>query len=103
MPIAPTARLLQRFCGGTPSENADPPTAFAALYRSLFDPGREAVRPVQFRGAKVGEAVVWVDQAALTAEAWHEAGRLIAVLAITLPLLCGLVYAALARALRPTR
>jgi signal transduction histidine kinase len=95
--------ILQRYCGGAPGENADPPKAFTALYHNLFDPAREAVRPVVFRGTKVGEAVVWIDQAALTAEAWHGAGRWIAVLAITLPLLCGLVYAALARALRPTR
>lgn len=94
--------MLQRFCGGRQSEDIDPPKAFAAFYRGLFDPGREAVRPVLFHGAKVGEAVAWVDPATLTAQAWHEAGRLIAVLAITLPLLCALVYAALARALRPT-
>jgi signal transduction histidine kinase len=73
------------------------------LYRHLFDPGREAVRPVLSRGTAVGEAVVWIDPAVLTADAWHEAGRLITALAIALPLLCMLVYAALARALRPTQ
>jgi signal transduction histidine kinase len=61
------------------------------------------VRQVAFRGAKVGEAVVWMDEATLTAEAWRGAGRLMAVLGITLPLLCALIYAALARVLRPTR
>ena len=95
--------ILQRFCGGTPTESNDPPQMFSAFYRRLFDPGREATRPVISRGAVVGEAVVWVDQAVVTAEAWHEAGRMMAALAIALPLLCVLVYAALARALRPTR
>ncbi|MDI4238258.1 sensor histidine kinase [Bradyrhizobium sp. Arg237L] len=95
--------IRQRFCGGAPNENSAPPQIFAAFYRSLFDPGREATRPVMSRGTTVGEAVVWVDPAVLTAEAWHEAGRLMTVLAIALPLLCALVYAALARALRPTR
>jgi signal transduction histidine kinase len=95
--------MVQRFCGGATNGSGDPPRAFAAFYRSLFDPGREAARPVVFRGTTVGEAVVWVDPAVLTAEAWHEAGRLMLALAITLPLLCALVYAALARALRPTR
>jgi signal transduction histidine kinase len=94
--------ILQRFCGGAPDESRDPPKAFSAFYRRLFDPGREVVRPVAFRGVTVGEAVVWVDRAVLTAEAWHEAGRLMAALAVALPLLCVLVYAALARALRPT-
>lgn len=95
--------IVQRFCGGAASEASAPPRAFAALYRALFDPGREATRPVAFGGAKIGEAVVWVDPAVQTAEAWHDAGRLMAALVIALPLLCGLVYAALARALRPTR
>ncbi|MGY8638663.1 sensor histidine kinase [Bradyrhizobium sp. 14AA] len=94
--------MLQRFCSGAPTPANPPPQVFAAFYRSLFDPGREAVRPVIARGAKLGDAVVWVDPAVQTAEAWHEAGRLMIALAIALPLLCALVYAALARALRPT-
>jgi hypothetical protein len=94
--------ILQRFCGGTEDEDAEPPRVFAALYRGLFDPGREAVRPVLFRNKQIGEAVAWVDPGTLTAQAWHEASRLLAVMVITLLLLCGLVYAALARALRPT-
>ncbi len=95
--------ILQRFCGGSRSGDTDPPVVFAALYRGLFDPGREAVRPVLFHDEDVGEAMAWVDPATLTAQAWHEASRLLAVMAIPLLLLCGLVYAALARALRPTR
>jgi signal transduction histidine kinase len=98
-----SGEILQRVCGGPPGEEAGAPYLFAGLYRKLFNPGREAVKPVQFRGAKIGEAVVWVDPATLTSEAWHGAGRIITVLAIALPLLAGLVYAALARALGPTR
>jgi signal transduction histidine kinase len=98
-----SAEILQRFCGGTQDADADPPAVFAALYRTLFDPGREAARPVLFRGKKMGEAVAWVDPVTLTAQAWREASRLLAVMVVTLLLLCGLVYAALARALRPTR
>ncbi len=97
-----SGEVLQRFCGGALSQTSEPPGAFAAFYRNLFEPGRAAVRPVTSRGTKIGEAVVWIDPAVLTAEAWNEAGRVMAALAITLPLLCALVYAALARALRPT-
>src|SRR5262249_58465158 len=93
--------VRQRVCGGTQGDEA--PALFAALYGRLFDPGREAVRPVLFRDRKVGDAVAWVDPATLTAQAWREASRLLAVMVVTLLLLCGLVYAALARALRPTR
>ncbi|MEK9282608.1 histidine kinase [Bradyrhizobium sp. ISRA442] len=95
--------VVQRFCGGAPNAGGEPPRVFAAFYRSLFDPGREAVRTVEARGMKIGEAVAWIDPAVLTAQAWHEAGRLTTALAIALPLLCALVYAALARALRPTQ
>jgi signal transduction histidine kinase len=100
---ASSGEIQQRFCGGTPSQASAAPPAFATLYRALFDPGREATRPVVVRGARIGDAVAWVDPAVQTAEAWHDAGRLMAALAIALPLLCALVYAALARALRPTR
>jgi signal transduction histidine kinase len=55
------------------------------------------------RDGKAGEAVAWVDAATVTAQAWHDTSRLLAVMVATLALLCGLVYAALARALRPTR
>jgi signal transduction histidine kinase len=95
--------IVQRTCSGTQGDAADAPALFATLYRALFDPGREAVRPVFFRDQVVGEALAWIDPATLTTQAWHDASRLLAVMVVTLLLLCGLVYAALARALRPTR
>jgi len=98
-----TGEMLQRFCSGAPVTDDPPPQIFTAFYHGLFDPGREASRPVILRGTKLGDAAVSVDPAVQTAEAWHEAGRLMLALAIALPLLCVLVYAALARALRPTR
>jgi signal transduction histidine kinase len=97
------ADILQRVCSGPETGRTGPPKAFVALYHKVFDPGREAVHSVLFRGEKVGEAVAWIDPATLTADAWREAGRLIVAMAVTLPLLSALVYAALARALRPTR
>jgi len=99
----PPGEIPQRICGGAADEGNDPPKLFADIYRRLFNPGREVTRPVVAQGETVGEAVVWVDQAVLTADAWREAGRMMAALVIALPLLCVLVYAALARALRPTR
>lgn len=95
--------ILQRVCGGSQASETDPPRLFAALYRRLFDPGHEAARPVLFRGNRLGEALAWVDPAVLTAAAWQEASHLLTVMVVTLLLLCGLVYAALARALRPTQ
>ncbi|HVJ42956.1 MAG TPA: histidine kinase [Dongiaceae bacterium] len=100
---AETGDILQRFCSGTEGDYVDPPAAFTALYGKLFDPGRGVVRPVLFRDRQVGQAVVWADPVTLTTRAWREAGHLATIMAATLLLLCGLVYAALARALRPTQ
>ncbi|HLG83390.1 MAG TPA: histidine kinase [Bradyrhizobium sp.] len=96
--------VAQRSCVGLPGGQSEPPWLFAAFYRTLFDPGREAVRPVLTPdNTRIGDAVVWLDPAVRTAEAWHGAGRLMTALLIALPLLCALVYAALSRALRPTQ
>ncbi|MGJ4914763.1 HAMP domain-containing sensor histidine kinase [Bradyrhizobium oligotrophicum] len=95
--------IVQRICGGADAQADDPPRAFAMPYRRLFEPGREAARPVRFRGERTGDAVVWIDAGVMTADAWRELGRLLPVLGTALLLLCVLAYAALARALRPTR
>jgi signal transduction histidine kinase len=92
----------QRFCGGTQSGDA-PPTVFTVLYQALFDPGREIAQPILARGKAFGAVVISADPTALTAAAWAAAQHLITVMGATLILLCILVYAALARALRPTR
>ena len=93
--------ILQRFCSGNLEEA--PPAVFASLYGSLFGPGRESMQPVIFRGQAMGAAIAWGDPLALTAQAWHEVAHLLAIMVLTLLLLCVLVYAALARALRPTQ
>jgi signal transduction histidine kinase len=96
-------KVLQRFCGGSPSGDRSAPAMFAALYGRVFDPGREVAKPVSFQEEKIGEAVAWVDPATLAAEAWQTTSRLLGVMAVMLLLLCSLVHVALARALRPTR
>ncbi|GLH79424.1 histidine kinase [Bradyrhizobium sp. SSBR45G] len=95
--------ILQQICSGAEVLTQPPPRAFAALYQRLFDPSRAATRPVLFRDARTGDAMVWLDADVMTADAWRELGRLLPVLGTALLLLCVLVYAALARALRPTR
>ncbi|MDQ7249222.1 sensor histidine kinase [Dongia sedimenti] len=93
--------ILQSFCSG--SQDDDPPALFAFVYTALFDPGRESARSVVFQGRTVGAAIAWGVPLALTAQAWHEVAHLLAIMILTLLLLCVLVYAALARALRPTQ
>jgi signal transduction histidine kinase len=95
-------QTVQQFCSGAPTLGAAP-LAFAAFHRTIFDPGREATRPVRLGDKQMGAAVAWIDPSVVTAETWRELSRLLPVLAGALVLLCALVYAALARALRPTR
>jgi signal transduction histidine kinase len=95
--------IVQRLCSGTLSGETDAPRIFAMLYRSVFKPGTEVTHQVQYQNEARGAAVVSADPESLIADAWHETSRLFAVMAITLLALCILVYAALARALRPTR
>ena len=85
--------IVQRFCGGTQPGDTDFPGWFGVLYPGI-DGG--AVKPVTFRGEKLGDAVVWMDPTTLTAQAWQQAGRLIVVMSFALPLLTVLVHAALA-------
>ena len=100
---ASSGEVVQRLCSGAQPGESAAPRLFATLYRSAFKPGAEVAHQVLLRNEVQGEAVVSVDAESLIAEAWHETGRLFGVMAVTLLALCILVYAALARALRPTR
>ncbi len=95
--------LMTRICGGTEAGPAEIPAPFAALYRTLFGPAWEVSKPVQSHQKIIGETVAWLDDAAIVAQVWHGLWPFLAVMLATLLLLCALVYAALARALRPTR
>lgn len=99
---APDGRVLQRLCSG-PEPNPRVPRTFARLYETLFRTDQEFAHPVRFRGEAKGEAVVTIDRESLVATGWRETSRLGAIMAVTLLALSLLVYAALARALRPTR
>jgi signal transduction histidine kinase len=100
---APDGHMLQRLCSGTEPRDAWAPRAFASLYEGLLGTDREFVRPVRLRGAMRGEAVVTIDRETLIAASWRDTSRLGAIMAVAFVALCLLVYAALARALRPTR
>lgn len=100
---AQSGNIVERLCSGTRPGEADAPMLFTALYQSIFDPVTRVTRPIVFEGKTIGAAVVTLDPANLIARSWRETSRLLAVMAVTLFALCILVYAALARALRPTR
>jgi signal transduction histidine kinase len=93
--------VRQRFCGGSAALEA--PASFDWLYRRLFDPGAEILQPISFEGRPMGAAGAAVESSSQIAEVWRDTSRFLALMAATLTALCLLVYAALARALRPTR
>jgi signal transduction histidine kinase len=95
--------ILQRVCNGPQSGESDIPKPFERFYSSLFDPGQEVARPLDLRDAALGEVVVSVNPESVVAQAWRDTSGLLAVMAVTLLGLCLLIYAAIARALRPTR
>ena len=95
--------VRQSLCGGATSREPSAPAAFAWLYGRLFDPGAEIRRPVIFEGRRMGAATAAYDPASQIAQSWRETSRFLALMAATLSVLCVLVYATLARALRPTR
>lgn len=99
----PGGEIVQRFCNGAAPGDVAAPQLFADLYERFFDTRFEAARPVVFRGAGQGEAVVSIDPQIVIAQSWRETGRLLAIMAGALVGLCVLTYAALANALRPTR
>lgn len=99
----PTNGTLQRVCNGRGPDEGDAPPAFASLYRLIFKPGHDVSEPIVVRNERKGEAVVTLNPDSLIAQSWRETSRLLTVMAVTLSVLCLLVYGALARALRPTR
>ncbi len=92
----------QGICSGALADEIAAPASFAALYRAIFHPGEPISMPLLVEGRPQGVAVATVDPATQIGQSWHEASRLLSIMAFALAGLCLAVYAALARALRPT-
>ena len=93
----------QGVCNGAPSDELAAPESFAALYRALFCPGQPISKPLVIEGNPRGFAEASFDSATQIGQSWREASRLLSIMAVALAGLCLAVYAALARALRPTQ
>ncbi len=93
----------QGVCSGALADEIAAPATFALLYRAIFRPGEPVSVPVLVAGSTRGVAVATFDAATQIGQSWREASRLLSIMAFALAGLCLAVYAALARALRPTR
>jgi signal transduction histidine kinase len=92
----------QGICSGALADEIAAPESFAVLYRAIFHPGEPTSMPLLVAGEPSGMAVATFDPATQIGQSWREASRLLSVMAFALAGLCLAVYAALARALRPT-
>ena len=92
----------QGLCDGALADDTAAPESFAALYRAIFHPGEPASMPLLVEGRAEGVAVATFDPATQIGRSWRETSRLLSIMAFALVGLCIAVYAALARALRPT-
>jgi signal transduction histidine kinase len=92
----------QGLCDGALADDTGAPESFAALYRAIFHPGEPASKPLLVEGRVEGVAVATFDPATQIGQSWRETSRLLSIMAFALVGLCIAVYAALARALRPT-
>lgn len=92
----------QGICNGALADETAAPKSFAALYRAIFHPGQPISMPTIIEGKASGVAVATFDAATQIAQSWREASRILSIMALALAGLCLAVYAALARALRPT-
>ena len=93
----------QGVCNGAPTDDMAAPESFAALYRAIFRPGEPISKPLMIEGKPRGFAEASFDSATQISQSWREASRLLSIMAVALAGLCLAVYAALARALRPTQ
>jgi signal transduction histidine kinase len=92
----------QGVCNGALADETLAPESFASLYRAIFHPGQPISMPLLVEGKASGVAVATFDPAAQIGQSWRETSRLLSIMAFALAGLCLAVYAALARALRPT-
>src|ERR1700722_19865894 len=92
----------QVICSGALAEETAAPETYAAVYRAIFHPGEPISKPLLIEGDTQGVAVATFDPAMQIGQSWREASRLLSIMAFALAGLCLAVYAALARALRPT-
>ncbi|MGZ8143476.1 MAG: histidine kinase [Methylosarcina sp.] len=90
-------------CNGARLSPSDWPKGFEKVYRRLFNPGFETVRPIAFKHRVYGSLTVASSVETDIAQAWDNIGRLLGLSAITTLAVCALVYLSINRALRPAK
>ncbi|GLR84257.1 histidine kinase [Bradyrhizobium iriomotense] len=90
-------------CLGFRSPVGEAPAWFSAVYQRAVGGRMTYQRPVAYQGRVLGAVFVSTNPSAVTARAWSEISRMLALSAATIGALGILVYFVVERALRPTR
>jgi signal transduction histidine kinase len=94
--------IVRSDCVGSLARQDDAPAWFSAIW-SLLSSEQVAASPVAYKGDRYGTIIVTSDPKAVASRAWNEMKHLLLLTALTIAALSVLVYAAVARALAPTR
>jgi two-component system, NarL family, sensor histidine kinase UhpB len=95
--------VVRSSCVGFNREVGKPPAWFVALGDWIPAAQVDVARPISYRGKPYGSVVVTTDRAAVLAAMWNDVSGLFSLTALVIGALCILQYAAISRALRPTR
>ncbi|MDO9104325.1 MAG: histidine kinase [Methylovulum sp.] len=79
------------------------PALFGDVYRWVFNPDLDVIRPVVFNGQRYGSLVVTPGAEPAMTHAWENIRNLLAFSAIIVPAIGMLIYVSISRILRPAR
>jgi two-component system sensor histidine kinase UhpB len=90
-------------CVGFNRGSDSPPAWFSSLSVWLLSARADVSRPITYRGKLYGTLIVTTEPAAVLATIWKDVSGLLGLTALTVGAICVLLYAAISRALRPTK
>ncbi|MDD5463144.1 MAG: histidine kinase [Methylococcales bacterium] len=99
--VSKDSAVARSLCNGAKLSNPSWPDGFETLYRRLFSPGFEIIRPIVFNGRVYGSLTVTPSAEMEIAQAWENIRSLLGLSALTVLAVCLLVYLSISRALRP--
>lgn len=89
-------------CVGVERGVAATPEWFSRAYEAVFLSSVDAVIPLQHRGLSRGTIEVTISRLAVAHQAWLSVSDMLRLSVVLLAIMCGLVYAVVAKALNPT-
>jgi len=95
--------IARSSCIGFNRSIGEPPDWFAALFNWIPAAQADVVRPISYHGRSYGTVVVTIENAAVVAAIWREVSGLLGLTGLVIGAICILQYAAISRALRPTK